>query len=790
MKKKSNTLCPDIRSLRFVFLIMRLTLFFMMCFIVTVQANSYSQSTKLSMSLRNVSVEDVFNEIEQNTEFIFFYQDQSVDLNRKVRIKANNDRIEEVLEQLFEGTNNKWAIEDRQILIYEELSEIAPILAKLKMQQPVKKELKGTIVDENNIPLAGVSVFVEGTAIGTITNADGQYTLNVFEDTKTITVSFIGMETKTVNIGNSTILNVTMQQSEIELEEMVVTALGIKREAKSLGYTASKVSGVEVALSSTPNVVNALSGKAPGVFITNPSSVEGGSTRVTIRGNTSLSGGNQPLIIVDGMPYANELTATSPTANRDYGSALNQIEALDIQSMDILKGTAASALYGSRGANGVILITTKKGAGRSGMKVEYTINTKVTTPYRYQEFQNEYGYGGPGGPNGALWKKPVLGDKHPDIWGDGYGIIPAVLPNGNNYSSWSYDFFSWYGTNSSWGPKFNDKTITWWDGEQRKWSAQPDNMRLFYQNGSTTTHNLSLSNSGSFGNFRTSITQKSNKAIVDRANFNTTNIYIGGNLNLSKKLTAEVFATYNRKEQNNPPLLGQTNDSFTNLFYNLPRSYRALEWTDYKNDDGSRNNFNGWGYWTSKNLGWDFHENDYKNTTNQMRSYVHLRFAATDWLTVSGSAGLDFTSVENENKYGWTDGIGLSPGHYTHNLARTYAPNLKFLTTLYKDDLVEGLNGSISFGGESWETSRYYIQGNVNRTAKSPYIYSFANTETDPTAAQARPSEQRYEKKINSLYGLMDLSYKDFIYLQVTARNDWSSTLPIENSDYFIPAHH
>lgn len=645
-----------------------------------------------------------------------------------------------------------------------------------------QQTVTGNVTGDDGIGIPGVTVVQKGTSNGTITSTDGNYSLSVPADA-VLVFSFVGMSTVEEEVNGRSVIDVIMTSTTIGIDEVVVTALGIKREEKSLGYAASKVAGVEVALSSTPNVVNALSGKAPGVFITNPSSVAGGSTRVTIRGNTSLSGGNQPLIIVDGMPYANELTATSPIGNRDYGSALNQIEALDIESMDILKGTAASALYGSRGANGVILITTKKGAGRSGMKVEYTLNTKVTTPYRYQEFQNEYGLGGA---SWALWEKPVLGSTFPE-YAKIHGTVPPVMDNGNPYNSWSYDLFSWYGTNQSWGPKLDGSTITWWDGEQRQWSPQPGNMEQFYKNGSTTTHNLSLSNSGSFGNFRTSITQKSNKAIVDRAKFNTTNVYMGGNFNLSKKLRAEVFATFNRKEQENPPFLGQDNNSFTNMFYNLPRNYQALEWQNYKNDDGSRNNFNGWPYWTSKNMGWDFNENDYKNTINQMRSYINLVFDATSWLTISGSAGFDFTSNENENKYGWTDGIGLSPGHYTHNLSRTYVPNLKFLTTLHKDDLVEGLNGSVSFGGESWSTSRYFIQGNINRTAKSPYIYAFSNYDTDPTAAQARPSEQRYEKKINSLYGLMDLSYKDFIYLQVTARNDWSSTLPIENSDYFYP---
>lgn len=661
-------------------------------------------------------------------------------------------------------------------------------------QTQAQQSVSGKVTDSEGESIPGVTVLEKGTTNGTVTSADGNYSLQVQSSDAVLSFTFVGMQKKEISVNGQSTISVQMGSDEIGLDEVVVTALGIKREKKSLGYSASKVAGTEVALSSTPNVGNALSGKAPGVFITNPSSLEGGSTRITIRGNTNLVSGNnenfthnQPLIIVDGMPFTNEMDATRTDYNRDFGSALNQIEAMDIESMDILKGTAASALYGSRGANGVILITTKKGEGASGMKVEYTYNHKVTTPYRYQEFQNEYGYGGPGGSNGILWKKPVLGDTHPNIWGDAYGIVPAINPDGGNYSSHSYDMFSWYGTNSSWGPKFDNSMVTWWDGEQRPWSAQPDNMKTFYQNGSTKTHNLSLSNSGSFGNFRTSITRKDNDAIIGNSGFNTTNVYIGANINVSKKLKADVFTTYNRKEHDNPPMLGQTNDSFTNLFYNLPRSYKALEWENYKNEDGSKNPQSGWGYWLANDNGWKFNENEFMQYLTQMRSYVKLTFNPTDWFTLSGSAGLDFTSDEREDKQGFTDGVGLVGGKYSHSLERTYAPNFDFLGTLHKDNIIEGINGAISFGGQSWGINKYLIKGSNNKTAKSPYIYSFENFEDPPAINDAIPKEEKYEKKINSLYGFIDLSYKDFLFLQVTARNDWSSTLPIKDNDYFYP---
>lgn len=762
---------------------------FFLLFIAVLQVfadDSYSQTAKFTMSLSDATVAQVLEEIEVQSEFYVLYNHQLVDVSRRVDIEVSDKNVNTILTDLFNDTNVGFLVMGRQVILSPK-NVLYETVAKIKAtQQDV--EITGTVTDDTTEPLPGVSIIIKGTRTGTITDVDGKYSLEVPSGDVTLIFSFVGMKSQEIIVGGQTAINVVLEPDVASLDEVVITGLGIKREKASLGYTTSKVEGAQIERSSATNITNALSGTAPGVFITNPNSVEGGSTRITLRGNTSLAGGNEPLIIVDGMPFSNESDATSTVSNRDYGSALNQIEAMDIESIDILKGTAASALYGSRGANGVILITTRKGEGsRAGISIDYSLNMKVTTPYKYQDFQNEYGYGGPGGPNGALWKIPVLGDSHPDIWSDGYGIVPSILPNGSNYSSWDYDQFSWYGTNSSWGPRLDGSTVTWWDGEDRQWSPQPDNMKMFYQNGSTITNNLSLTSNGKFGNIRASVTHKNNNSIIESSGFKSSNIYIGGNINLGTRLRAEVFTNYNRRDLTNPPLLGQTNNSFTNIFYNLPRSYKGLEWTNYKLPDGSRNPQQGWGYWISKNIGWDFHENLYKQYLNQMRSYIKLIFDPTDWLTLSGSAGLDFTDDEREKKNGFTDGIGLVGGAYNHGLARTFVTNFDFLATFHKVELFNGLDASFSLGGQAWHTDRYSINGNINRKGKSPYIYAFANYETDPTAGQARPSEARYEKQINSLFGLLNLSYKDFIFLQVTGRNDWSSTLPEETNSYFYP---
>jgi len=763
---------------------MKLTTLLLVVSLFKIQANTYSQNTKISIDLSEVSVSEVFNEIESLTEFRFLYKDNELDLKRKVSINVKKETIKKILDKLFNKTNIIYDVFDnRQIVLRFSSEKTSSDIVTVQ-----QTSVRGTVKDQGGNPLPGVTVKVVGISKGTVTDFDGNYVLNNVKKENVLSFSYVGMETKTITIGDKKVMDVTLQESASGLDEVIVTALGIKREKRSLGFTATSVKGSDFERSAAPNAGNALSGKVAGVFITNPSSIEGGSTRITLRGNTSLSGGNTPLIIVDGMPYDNTSEADKPGSNRDYGSALNQIESMDIEDMTVLKGTAAAALYGSRGANGVIIITTKKGVNGKGFQVEYSVNTKVTTPYRYQDFQNEYGYGGPGGSNGILWKIPKLGDTHPNIWGDAFGTVPAINPaNGNNYNSWSYDQFSWFGTNASWGPKFDNSTITWWDGEQRQWSAQPNNMKKGYNDGSTITHNLALSTSGSFGNVRASFTLKDNKAIIAKSGFKTTNISIGASLNLGKNLKAELSTTFNRRELTNPPLLGQSNDTFTNNFYNLPRSYKGLEWDIYKNQDGSRNNIDGWGYWISKHNAWNFNENEYKQYLTQMRTYAKLLFTPTDWLSLSGSIGLDFTLDEREDKHGFTDVAGLSGGKYEHSLRKKYSPNLDFLATIHKDQIMEGVNASLSFGGQSWSRSEYEIRGTNNKDKKSPNIYSFANFSNTPTVNDALPKEERFEKRINSLFGIFDVSYKDFLYLQATVRNDWSSTLPKANNDYLYP---
>ncbi len=271
MKKMFNILCSIRGTHRFALLVMRLTLFLLLVLMFNVHASSYSQAAKFSLSLKNASIEDVFREIESNSEFIIFFQDQNIDLNRKVNIRVKNKSVEEILKQTFSGTDNKWEVEDRQITVYKKDALLIPITNAVNAGEQQTKQVTGTVSDENGLPIPGASISVKGTTFGTITNAEGKFSISIPENKNTLTISFVGMKTQEVLYSGQPTIKVTLVTDVTQMEEVevVVAALGIKRQAKSMGYITQSIGGKNLVQSNTPNVVSALSGKLAGVNITN-----------------------------------------------------------------------------------------------------------------------------------------------------------------------------------------------------------------------------------------------------------------------------------------------------------------------------------------------------------------------------------------------------------------------------------------------------------------------------------------------------------------------------------------
>ena len=353
-------------------------------------------------------------------------------------------------------------------------------------------------------------------------------------------------------VSGNTVFEVFLQEDSRQLQEVVVTALDIKRQKRELGYSTESFNGDELVLSNAPNVVSSLSGKSAGVQVTSPNGVDGGTTRIVIRGNNNIDANNQPLIVVDGVPLENDPGLTDVGRGVDWGSAINNINPNDIEDMNILKGPTASALYGSRGANGVVLITTKRGRKQQGIGITYNVNHKIIQPFYYRDVQNIYGAGGP-----LSLLEPTLPTNDEGVY---------IYPRENHaidgpYGKPTTELFGFYSTGVSWGPKMEGQQVRWWDGEMRSFDPQPDNLKQFFSNGNTTTHNLSFSGGGKMGTMRVSLTRTDHKAIVPNSNFDQTTVNLGSRLDISSKVHADISINYINYNRLNSPTICETSSS-------------------------------------------------------------------------------------------------------------------------------------------------------------------------------------------------------------------------------------
>ena len=415
------------------------------------------------------------------------------------------------------------------------------------------------VSSDDGYGLPGVTIQVKGTSSGTVTDMDGNYSIKA-DGQDVLVFSFVGYKTKEVAIKGKNKINITLELDSQTLDDVVVTALGIKRQKRELGYATEEIGGDLIAKSGSGSIISALSGRSAGVQIINPNGVDGASSRITIRGNHSIFGDNQPLIVVDGVPMTNEGGVTSWSGGRDWGTALNNINQEDIESLDILKGPTAAALYGSRGGNGVVLITTKKGSKQRGLGITYSAGFKITTPYLYRSVQNKYGAQGP-----ITFDTPTLTPieglfddngnqvyEYPGIYSVDNG--PAGEPTNTT--------FGYYGGAQSWGPEMNGESVLWWDGQIRQYSPQPDNLKMLFKNGHTMNHNIALQNAGDFGSIRVSFTDSRTDAIIDNCNLRQTTVNVGTLINVSEKIKVDVAFNYLDYYRLNSPEIGESNSNF------------------------------------------------------------------------------------------------------------------------------------------------------------------------------------------------------------------------------------
>ena len=640
------------------------------------------------------------------------------------------------------------------------------------------------ISGEDGYGLPGVTIQVKGTQKGTVSDMDGNYSVQVASN-GTLVFSYVGYKTKEVAVNGKTKINVTLETNALMLDDVVVTALGIKRQKRELGYATEEIGGDMIAKSGSGSVISALSGRSAGVQIVNPNGVDGGSSRITIRGNNSILGDNQPLIVVDGVPMSNEGGITEWSGGRDWGTALNNINQEDIESIDILKGPTAAALYGSRGGNGVLLITTKKGSKQRGLGITYSSSFKVTQPYMFRSVQNKYGARGP-----ISFDTPTLTPIEGLFDEDGNQVYeyPGIYSVDNGPAGEPTNTtFGYYGAAQSWGPEMNGESVLWWDGKIRKYSPQPDNIKMLFHNGHTFNNNISLQNAGDFGSIRVSFTDSRTNAIIDNTDLRQTTVNVGSLINVSDKIKVDVAFTYLDYYRLNSPEIGESNSNFNKgLLYSWPRSWQGIETTTYENPDGTMNEFSGYPFnYIYSNTFWTFYNNNTVLDRDKMYGSIRLMYDITPWLTANAKVALDWNNDNYTTTNKPTTLDGMAGGYYSKNKSSSITRDMDFLITAYKEKIFNSkFNVRLSLGGEQYYG---YREGLIGASG----VWSYANLYTvyNYTSASERVlDESRWEKQVNSAYAFFNMSYSDWLFLDVTGRNDWSSTLPITNNSYFYPS--
>ncbi len=596
----------------------------------------------------------------------------------------------------------------------------------------------GKVTDQNNNGLPGASIIVKGTTLGTITDVNGNYQLNVPDAGKAVLmIAFIGYDTAEIPVKGKTTVNVALAETTIGLEEVVVTAMGITRDAKALSFSQQSVSVNEMTESRSPNIVNAFSGKIAGVQVV-PSGYNTGSARIVIRGNSSLTGNNQPLFVVDGVPIDN---SAGDSGSIDYGNNAADLNSDDIESIEVLKGPNASALYGSRAANGVILVTTKKGTPK--FKVTLNSGTMFQTLTEYPEYQNAYGVG----------TSFYIDNQH-------------MLPWANvNYRSWG-------------SPMLGQPYVAL-NGETKPYLPQPDNVKNFYQTANLLTNSVALEGGNPENIIRFSYTNYYGTSVVEGFNKN-----LKHNLNLrvqnkfNKWFSLDSKINFIRDLVNNRQYSNDNGRNPSYMYAHMARSTNLDELTPWKNEltgleIGTHRNFS--------NPYWVINENPNEDTKDRIIASINPEIKINDWIKLLGRAGADIFWLQ---------------GYEFNNIGSIIASNPDgFLRTFNNSQQNINLEGILSINKKINDFSLIANMGATRFDARSerrevrinsllqPGLINLSNAKEYPIASQTQS-----RKRINSVFGAVSLGYKNFAFMDITGRNDWSSTLPAKNNSYFYPS--
>ena len=592
------------------------------------------------------------------------------------------------------------------------------------------------IVNDEFGPVIGASVVEKGTSNGVVTDLDGKFSLNV-KPGATLIISFVGYKQQEVKAGNAP-LNIVLEEDSKMLSEVVVTALGIKRERKALGYGVAEVQGEALTKAKETNVINSMAGRVPGLVVTQTAGGASGSSRVILRGSTEMTGNNQPLYVIDGVPLDNTNFGSAGTyGGFDLGDGISSVNPDDIESMSVLKGPAASALYGSRASHGVILITTKK-ANKDKVSVEYngtlTFDTQLA---KWDDVQQVYGMGANG----------------------------------------TYPINAVSNTNMSWGAKADGTNmLKYFDGVERPYLIVPDNTSQFFRTGFTATNSAIIGvNNGKTG-IRFTYTDMRNKDIVPKTHMSRDIFNLRANTSAGK-FDLDFSVNYTREDVKNRPALGDSKSNIGKNLMTLATTYDQAWLKSYQDANGEYANWNGMDPY-NVNPYWDVYKNSNSSKKDQFRFNGKVVWNITQHLKVQGTAGAELNWFTFED-YKAPTTPGYESGYLQNNNFRNRMYNFELLA-LYNNSW-GNFDFNATLGGNLYKVNNQTIV----TTAKDMKIrdvvalMSFNEVSVEPYS---------YRKQINSIYGAVNLGWKHMLYFDATLRGDQSSTLPISNNMYIYPS--
>jgi TonB-linked SusC/RagA family outer membrane protein len=616
--------------------------------------------------------------------------------------------------------------------------------------------ISGTISDQSGLPLPGVNIIVKGTTNGTQSDFDGRYSIKA-KTGDVLTFSYVGLKKMEVTVGTSSTINATMMEDAAVLDEVVVTALGIKREEKALGYSVQSIKGEGLTEARESNISNAISGKIAGVQVTGTSGSVGASSRIVLRGNSSITGNNEPLYVVDGVPIDNRSYGNAGSGGGvDLPNGAADINPDDIESISVLKGPNAAALYGLRAGNGVIVITTKRGSGDQKFSVTLNNNVTFSNPLLLPNYQNSYGQGGSNYFEFVNGAGAGVGDGVDESWGPPLDV--------------GLEFIQW-------NSQLNG-------GVPLPWVSHPNNVRDFLDTGVNISNNVSLTTD----KVRLSLGSSDERGMVPNTELKKITIGVSGSLDLGEKFTAGYSANYFNIDSDNIPISGYNNENPFQQFIWSARNVNFSDLRDWRNfplapeGTAAAGTPLNWNHNFQNNPYWVLETNTNTFEKDRLVGNVNLNYQVNDWLSVAAKVGTDFYSQFETSRQA-KGSNNAADGSYFEIQRRYEEVNSDILVSINKD-INEDFSFSLNLGGNQM-VRKYNSTSGFLPALELPNLYNLSNLKTGSTATVG--NFERNEQ-IQSLYAYGQIAFKNFFFVDFTARNDWASILPIDNNSFFYPS--